>query len=115
MKGDPNVSPFTTPGTRLTWGTAGEWLAHATAIEARRHSRARYAAAAAHLEELARRLDFLDAQPAEELLACLAFVRKYHRPSKGSRAGTPYAVLVVELHNAADRAEKFAILQRGKV
>lgn len=98
------VSPFTTPGTRRAWATGAEWVRHAIALEAGRCSAKRYADLAAHLDELARRQDFLAAQPLEELQAIRAVVTgKSYLPPRGRRAGTSYERVLNEVNNAITR------------
>jgi hypothetical protein len=94
------VSPFTTPGTRITWGSGDEWLAGFDAINRRGWTSKRYADLAAHLDELARHPDFIAAQPLEDLRAMRAVVLKHYRPVAGQRAGTSYERVINEINNA---------------
>lgn len=93
------ASPFTTPGTRLTWGTGAAWVDAFNAIERRRHSSKRHVDLQAHLDELARHPDFLWALPLEELESMLQVVRRHYRPVQGSRKGTSYERVLNELLN----------------
>jgi len=98
------VSPFRTPGTRRSWGSGAEWTAHAKDLHEGRISAKIYAARAAHLDELARHPDFLEAQPLEDLELVRAALLLFYRPVKGSRAGTSYERVLVTVNNAIGRA-----------
>jgi hypothetical protein len=105
------VSPFTTPGTRLSWSSGEDWTRCLDQLTARRHSAKRYADVAAHLDELARHPDFIAAQQLDDLVAMREVLHRRARdvmPPRGRRAGTSYERIVVELHNAMARQERLA-------
>lgn len=101
---------MTTPGTRLTWTTPLEWIAHDRALEQRRHSAGRYRAEDAHLEALAGAGTWFLTQELEQLVALDRYVRAQSRrsrfkPARGNRAGSPY-VRIVDALNAAIAAKR---------
>lgn len=104
------VSPFTTPGTRLTWGSCNEWLAHLDQLMGRHCSRIQYDQLAAHLDELARHPDFIAAQPLEDLQALQAAIRTHYRPPQGRRAGTSYERVIGEVNNAISQQSRVLIV-----
>lgn len=101
------VSPFQTPGTRLAWSSGLEWTAAFRTLHARRCTTKRHTDLAAHLDELARHPDFLDAQPLEDLEAIADLVRAAYEPPRGRRAGTSYERVINDTNNAIARARRF--------
>lgn len=94
---------ITTPGTRLSWSTPGEWMAHDCALMLRRHSAGRYKAEASHLEALAGAGTWFLSQSLEELLALDGYIRlnpARFRPAPGRRAGSPRARILDALNAA---------------
>lgn len=94
------VSPFTTPGTRLTWRSGNDWLAALEQLLARPCSSTRYQQLAAHLDELARHPDFIAAQPIEDLEGLRTAMVTHFRPPQGRRGGTSYERVLNEVSNA---------------
>ena len=93
---------ITTPGTRLVWTTPFEWIAADGSLEARRHSRGRYKAEAAHLEALAGAGTWFLSQDLEQLAVLDLHLRRNSRryaPAKGMRAGSAYA-RILDIINA---------------
>ena len=94
---------ITTPGTRLSWSTPLEWMAHDCALQLRRHSAGRYKAEEAHLEALAGAGTWFLSQDLEQLVALDGYVRLNLRgrtrlqPVRGRRAGSPYVRIINEL------------------
>lgn len=102
------VSPFTTPGTRRSWGTGFAWVAVYDALTQTRHSSKRSRDLAAHLDELARHPDFIAALPLEELEAIAQVVRTEYRPVQGSRKGTSYERVLNECLNQIQHCRRAA-------
>jgi len=100
------VSPFTTPGTRLTWSTLEEWTAAAEDVLSRPCSAKTYRDKANHLQELARHLHFVEAHERAELVALRAFLEAWYQPPRGHRAGTCYELLVNVIHNQLARLQR---------
>ncbi len=94
---------ITTPGTRLSWSTPADWMAHDCALMLRRHSAGRYKAERAHLEALAGAGTWFLSQDLEELLALDGYIRLNpgrFRPAPGRRAGSPRARILDALNAA---------------
>jgi hypothetical protein len=99
----------TTPGTRRTWSTAREWVAHLRDLLRRQGTTAKASTdLEAHLVAADR--DWLRSRTTIELellrrlfdepkvRGCSAIV-----PPRGQRAGSPYELIVNETHNALAR------------
>ena len=100
------VSPFTTPGTRLTWSTLEEWTAAAHDVLSRPCAAKTYRDQAAHIQELARHTGFVEAHERAELVALRAFLDRWYQPARGHRAGTCYERLVNTIHNQLARLQR---------
>lgn len=100
---------YTTPGTRLTWSDASEWVDAAQRIDGRRLSEARNRALAAHGAAMPREL--IDRETHVPSLEAAIELLKYGppglaRPSKGERANHPTTPIIMELMN------RLAVLKR---
>ncbi len=104
---EDGVSPFLTPGTRIRWGSADEWLAGLDALLHRPCSSGQYRQLAAHLDELAKHPDFVAAQPIEDLANMREELLRHYRPPHGMRAGTSYERVINEVNNAIAAAARF--------
>jgi hypothetical protein len=113
------VSPFTTPGTRLTWSSATDWMVCARQLGCRRCSSKTHADQANHLDELARHPDFIAAHDRDDLEQLRDFILRWYQPHRGARAGTSYERVINEINNQlawltraeADADEEHAVRQ----
>lgn len=81
-----------TPGTRLDWTDASEWLERWREVNGRRSSAARYRARDAHLEALSTAV--VEDEPSLEVLEELRTVYRSEGPVPGKRAAwTGVAIL----------------------
>lgn len=103
--------PYRTPGTRLAWATAGEWLDAMIDLHRRRCSAQAYQAQAAHMDELARHPRLLHEAESNELLGIRAFIcAPGNRPARGRRGGTSWNRILCSVNNAIAYTEQ---LERG--
>jgi hypothetical protein len=93
------VSPFTTPGTRLTWDSSEDWIEAAKQLLRRHSSAKRHEDLATHLDELARHPDFIAAHECEALEQLRAFIQQCYQPHRGARAGTSYERVINTINN----------------
>ena len=92
----------TTPGTRRTWATGLESIAHLRDLLRRTGTRAKvYRDLEAHLQACDRA--FIREQTRDELERLQDFIRteRHHRvrPPRHLRAGSPYVLITEEVHN----------------
>ena len=101
---------YTTPGTRVSWGTVSEWIEAAHKINARRLSRHRNRALENHAGALPREVINLETDIEKIQRALHLF--KYGptglaRPTRGHRANHPSTPVIVDLSN------RLAVLERS--
>jgi hypothetical protein len=92
---------MTTPGTRRTWHTGRQWVAHLRDLHRRRGTRAKvYRDLDAHLAALDRAsIRGMGRANLEAIREALELVK----PARGHRAGTDYERIVNETHNELAR------------
>jgi hypothetical protein len=100
-----------TPGTRLEFASLAEWLTCAAAIEGRRPSAGRYAAARAHFHALPDAMvETAEGDAVQAFIDLLAGHGnlEWHKPSRGHRGGTRWEDLNVRARNRRSQLERAA-------
>jgi len=95
--------PVRTPGTRVDWLTAAEWLAGWREIRGRKISSQRYRQERAHLDELLAHRAVIESERDIAVLEQLQAVLKDERPTRGRRDGHPTTQLLCWTNNRLNK------------
>ena len=110
------IHRYTTPGTRLTWSTVGEWVEAAHRIDRRRLSAARNRALTGHRAVLPREL--IDRETHVPSLEAAIHLLKHGppglaRPPRGARADHPTTPVIMDLMNRRAVLKRRDVMPRG--
>jgi hypothetical protein len=103
------MKKHTTPGTRRTWSTGQQWVAHLRALLGLTGRRAKtYTDLEAHMvacdRAFIRSLTVAGLEAIRDVLADKKVrAHTYIVPVRGQRAGSPYELIVTEVHNTLGR------------